>query len=46
MSIQFDYLLAVWWLIAMVLFLLPMAIAESIERRKYARHTKRLYRVL
>ena len=44
--INFDYLLAAFWLIALLLFITPMAIAESIaERRKYARHCKRFYRV-
>lgn len=40
-----DYLSVAWWLVAMILFITPMAIAESIERRRYARHTKRFYRI-
>lgn len=38
--INFDYLLAAWWLAAIVLFVLPIAI---IERRQNVKHNKRLY---
>lgn len=42
MGIQFDYLLAAWWLVALLLFITPIAIAESIaERRRSVKHFKR-----
>lgn len=42
--INFDYLLAAWWLIALLLFITPIAIAESIaERRNNVRRNKRLF---
>jgi hypothetical protein len=42
---EFDYLLSIWWVAAVMLFIAPMAIAERRNECTYSAKRKRVGRV-